>query len=249
MRYNKHKNKFLNTNIYEFWNQSFDNKSVIIREQSAINKEHHRNGARPEKGQYFDIRAIVFNLKKINKMNILQGIEAVKKEYGENLFDQALLNCLYKDDCKYDNNISNNIRFSIISEIEKTKKEISIIEKSIISFEKRDVFGCGKVIMPWEVALDEKEFDSVCIKSAKIRPYDKRKSRELFIEVYKIWACYAKIVYTKHPEVKALFDNVSIKNVIDDTQINRFIELGDNVFSKITNGERIDDEILKMITY
>ena len=184
----------INGNIEDLYNISFDDNYLVVRGQTSqkINGAFHKVGARLERGQYFDSRVLLLNLKKMRcQFNLKRVINLLKnKKHIQNA--QGLLNIVFEENVKYDDQIRDNFRYSICQDAVRNRIDISDVTPRIIGYENRDYYGIGVNTKPWELKLEEKTIDIYKKQGIIKSKYKLRESEKINAELINIWWAYAE---------------------------------------------------------
>lgn len=244
----------INNNIEDFYNISFDDNYLVVRGQTSqkINGVFHKVGARLEKGQYFDSRIILINLKKIRsyfnlkkELNLLKGKEQIQNTQG-------ILNIIFENKVKYDDQIKDNFRYTICQDAVRNKIDISDLPPRIICYENRDYYGIGINVLPWELKLEEETVEIYKKQGIIKSKYKLKECENINIDLVRIWWLYAeRTIFYESLRDKMFCKREMIINKIEksDHEIRQYM-MEQTFFDDIRNGIReVDYSLLKTITY
>lgn len=244
----------INDNIDDFYNISFDDNYLVVRGQISQKKngEFHKIGARVEKGQYFDSRIMLINLKKMqSNFDLKKEIAlSMKKERIHNA--QGMLNVIFEGKVKYDDQIKDNFRYSICQDAVRNKMDISSVMPRIICYENRDYYGIGVNVKPWELRLDEETIDIYKKQGIIKSKYKLRESEKINAELINIWWAYAeKSPFYESLETEMENKRKTICNQIEksDYEIKKYVEEQTFLAGLVKEIENVDYGWFQTITY
>ena len=246
----------VNGDLSEFYYEDFQFKALIVRGQSSksIKGRNYRIGARPEKGQFFDERALMINLEKLREEYDVKKIEESLSEYTsmENISSQGILNVVFKNDVKYEADDKYNYRYSICEEFAKAGKGLSVKDAIIISYEKRDYYRIGKVTMPWNLVLLDEEIKRLKNEGIIKCKYDLRESDKANAVMIDFWWKYAeKTSLCKKLKSEMMKEKINILSLVSKTsqQILHYNKIQQALKKLMENKIEPFDEILDEIKY
>lgn len=237
----------VNKNLQEIYELDFEDNYLAVRGQSMVYDNNYKPGARPEKGQHFDSRFMVINVAKLRGSNIEIKIEEALAYYTEINSVQGLLNCIYKDSVKYIREMEYNFRYSIYSEAERNKINITF-EPSVISYEKRDYFFCGKnSFLPWNVNPDlqlEEEIKRIICDI----PFELRNTYEINWKIFRLWHHYAKKTSSYDIMISQIDNDRIISEIKSNNELSNYCKIR-KILEDIKKNIVIEYDLLKTIQY
>lgn len=225
--------------LEDFYYQDFDNGAMVVRGQSAISENHHRSGARPEKGQFFDARVLLINVEWFRRHDV---------SVDETLSFQGQLNVALKNNVKYEPAVVYNIRHSIIRELE--ENGISIPDDFIIvCFEKRDYFFCEIEFMPWNVCFDEDMERTIHELCDMFVPYDNQLSYLKSYVLFRLWHEYSLKIKERGKLRVSEYNRKELKQEIAARcGVDRYKNIL-SLFKMINLGQKVSSEKLQKVRY
>lgn len=196
----------VNDTIEEFYNQSFDDKLMLVRGQSykKNDEKYYKVGARPEKGQFFDSRVLLINVNKFRiNFDIHTEMGYLSANGGIIPTMQGVLNVLLADRVKYESSIEYNYRLSIYEAYVRDGNGLRNIKPKIICMERRDYYSIGVVTVPWELKFNKEETVKLAECGIVQSKFDLSESEMVSRSLVDLWWFYA--------EKTILFDKMFIK--------------------------------------
>lgn len=244
----------INGDIEDFYNLSFEDNYLVVRGQTSrkINGAFHKIGARSENGQYFDARVLLIDLKEMRShFDVKKEIDLLRDKEPTNSV-QGLLNIIFDGKVKYDDDIRNNFRYSICRDAVRNNVNISDIMPKIICCEKRDYYGVGIDVLPWEFLLEETAIDGYKECGIIKSKYRFRESEQINYNIVKTWWFYAKhtpiydVLKSKMMQRKEEITKTIIKS---DLEVKEYLDNQAFFEGLTTDLENVDYKAFQTITY